>query len=291
MLLSFLKPINAEAEEFAKKDDLLGVLEALRRLSLDDFGALLLSMPDPNYPTLSQILPKMASPQVQESWTGASGLTILRQSLSFVRAVAAEYVELTSQPLNGKTILDFGCGYGRLLRLMLYFSNPIEIYGVDPWDASIKICQEDGIPCNLAISDYLPRSLPFPGRNFDFVYCFSVFTHLSERASRAALDVIRSRIKPNGVLVITIRPVEYWGFCEGSGTMSSEQAARLTKQHEEVGSAFEPHNRPPLDGDVTYGDTSMTIEYLTNKFPRWRIVRYSRTLDDPLQIILFMRPV
>src|SRR5262249_36305177 len=137
---------------------------------------------------------------------------------------------------------------------------------------------------------YLPRSLPFPGCNFDLIYCFSVFTNLSERASRAALEVIRSRIKPDGILVITIRPVEYWGYCEGNNTMSAENAARLARQHKEVGFAFKPHNRPPVDGDVTYGDTSMTTEYLANMFPQWRILRYARTLDDWLQIILFLKP-
>jgi hypothetical protein len=61
--------------------------------------------------------------------------------------------------------------------------------------------------------------------------------------------------------------------------------------HRDEGFAFLPHNLPPVDGDVTYGDTSMTSEYVERHFPRWRLSGYDRTLDDPFQVVLYLRPV
>ena len=44
----------------------------------------------------------------------------------------------------------------------------------------------------------------------DMIYAYSVFTHLSEKTVRAAFDTLRGYIVRDGVLLITIRPKEYW---------------------------------------------------------------------------------
>ena len=72
----------------------------------------------------SSMLPRMASEQVQLNWTGASGAVLLGQTLNFVNCIAANYSDLTGKGLKNKKILDFGCGYGRIMRLMYYFTDP-----------------------------------------------------------------------------------------------------------------------------------------------------------------------
>lgn len=109
-------------------------------------------------------------------------------------------------------MLDYGCGWGRLIRLLYKYTPPARIYGVDPWDKSIDICKESGIRADLAVSDYLPKTLPFEGKKFDLIYAFSVFTHLSERAATMALAACRERIKNDGMMVITARPLSYWDY-------------------------------------------------------------------------------
>ena len=117
-------------------------------------------MPDREFPTLSKALPRMATAEVQTQWTGSSGLTLLKQSCNFVRSAAYHFNRLTSRPLDGSAILDYGCGYGRLARLMYYFSDPARLYGVDPWERSIAICHDCGLGENFRVSDYLPKDLP-----------------------------------------------------------------------------------------------------------------------------------
>jgi hypothetical protein len=276
-----LKAADTAAEE---TKDIAKVLHLLRAIPLDDFGAFLLGLPDPEYPHLSALLPRMADADVQKSWTGADGNALLRQTLSFVRLVSHNFQSITNRPLQQQPVLDFGCGWGRMIRLFYYFCDPSLIYGCDPWDKSIQICRADRLLGHLAISDYLPRSLPFDPQKFDLIYAFSVFTHLSERATAVALNLLSAALSSDGLLAITIRPVEYWRIHQG---LSEQDIAALVAEHAARGFAFRPHNRTPIDGDITYGDTSMTLEYLEKQFPWLSLRKIERTLDDPYQMVLF----
>jgi SAM-dependent methyltransferase len=264
------------------------VLERLRGLSLEDFGRVMVSMPDPAWPALSRVLPRMADEQVQKDWTGNSGLPLLQQTLAFVRSVESHFVRVTGRPLQGSDILDYGCGYGRILRLMYYFTPPSGTVGVDPWDRSIGICQEDGIPSALAVSEYLPAELPVGDRQFDLMYAFSVFTHTSERATRMALRTLRRYAKPDGMLTITVRPRNYWETVAASD--KTKDTTAMLAAHDRAGFAFAPHNRAPVDGDITYGDTSISLDWLTEHAEGWRIAGVDHTENDPLQSIVYLVP-
>lgn len=278
------------AEELAAGGSVGAVFRELRQLCLDDFGEFMLSLPDPAYPKLSHLLPAMASADVQRNWTGGDGYSLLRQSLAFVRSVSYNYMVHTGRQLDeGSKILDFGCGYGRIARLMYYFTDPVNLYCVDPWDESIRLCRESRLLGNLFISEYLPRTLPFSEARMDLIYCFSVFTHLSRRACGMALSTLRDYISPKGLLVITIRPEEYWLSAKIDPELKLTANA-LLREHNQAGFAFAPHRREPIDGDVTYGDTSMTVGWISKEFPRWRIVGSDRSLEDPFQILVFLVP-
>ena len=281
---SDLRRVESEISKSSSRDELF---QKLRHLGLDDFGLLMMSMPNPAYPRISELLPRMASNKVQQDWTGNSGLPLLKQTCDFVRSVSYHYCKYTGQPLDNASILDFGCGYGRIARLMYYFSDTENVVGVDPWDQSINICHGDGLKQNFFLSDYLPRNLPVGDKRFDLIYAFSVFTHLSERATRMSMETMLRHLKPNGLLVITIRPVEYWNYdihAKEQGKTKHQIAA-----HRECGFAFLPHNRPPIDGDVTYGDTSMSLDWIREAFPMAEILGTDRSLDDPYQTYVFIR--
>ncbi len=282
---SFLHQVNAQGDRLS----IDAALPLLRQgIGLDDFGELMFSMPNDQFPFLSKALPRMASSEIQTQWTGASGLPLLKQTCNFVRSAAYNFTRLTGRPLDKAAILDYGCGYGRIARVMYYFTNPSQLLGVDPWDRSIAICRECGLGGNFRQSDYLPKSLPITGMVFDLIYAFSVFTHLSARAARLALDVCRRYVARDGVLLITIRPIEYWQLDASVHGLSDTK--RLQDAHRHYGFAFSPHKRPPVDGEVTYGDTSMTVEWITANFPRWKVVSIDRSFDDAYQLYVFLRP-
>jgi SAM-dependent methyltransferase len=278
-----LRAIEADAAI----DSCQAALTALRELGIDDFGYILMTMPNADLPRLSRLLPRMASDEIQKSWTGNCGEALLRQTCAFVRSVAYNYARFVGRPLDGGSILDYGCGYGRIARLMYYFSDLSSVFGVDPWDKSISICHEDGLGANFLQSSYLPTSLPVAETHFDLIYAFSVFTHLSERATKRSLSVLSKYLKPGGLLVITIRPVEYWHH-----DISAQQAGLVHRQialHHEKGFAFHPHDRPAVEGDITYGDTSFTIEWLRANCLEFAVKGVDRSLEDPFQYYVFLQ--
>jgi hypothetical protein len=65
------------------------------------------------------------------------------------------------------------------------------------------------LPGHLAVSGYLPTSLAVGDLTFDLIFAFSVFTHLSLRATGQALRPLRKYIRPTGLLVVTVRPIDY----------------------------------------------------------------------------------
>lgn len=282
-MLDFISRFVDRAEQSAKISA-TACLPDLRMMPFDDFGEFMISLPNAAYPNISAALPAMASTEVQQNWTGGSGLGLLRQTNGFLRVVSQYYSIITKNSLEHARVLDFGCGYGRMMRGMYYFANPRNIYGCDPWDQSINQCKADRVLGQLAVSDYLPEQLPFTGK-FDLIYAFSVFTHLSKRATAQCLNTLANSLAPGGVLAITIRPLEYWG---PNTNLDPQILEDMTQLHKAEGFAFNPHNRAPVDGDVTYGDTSMEISYLRRNFPMLAVEKIERTMDDWSQTIIFL---
>jgi len=194
--------------ENALAEDLSNLDEVFARFPLETYGELLLEVPE-KWPRLRRLLPSMPDAQIQINWTGNHGKALLAQSTAFVRT-ALSYVPLWRARELGLRTLDFGCGWGRLLRLMGKYCPLGQLEGVDPWDKSIELCRACNIRNPLAISDYLPEALPTQSSQFDLIYAFSVFTHLSPYATGVCLKTLRAYLKPSGVLVVTVRPVEYW---------------------------------------------------------------------------------
>ncbi|MFM8415213.1 MAG: class I SAM-dependent methyltransferase [Planctomycetota bacterium] len=257
--------------------------EAMRTVPLEVFAELLLGVPG-HLPAVAARLPSMPDDQVQRNWTGNHGMALMHQSLAFVRTLLGLWGRHSGRGIDTASVLDFGCGWGRLLRLLLHVVPEGMLYGVDSWDESIRLCRESGLRCRLAVSDEVPTTLPFPGP-FDLIFAFSVFTHLSERTARTVLATLRRVVRDDGLLCLTIRPVEYWAHRGGAGCED------LAARHRATGFAFAPHQRrPAADGDITYGDTSLTLGALERLAPGWRISRVEWTGHDPLQVIVALVP-
>jgi SAM-dependent methyltransferase len=292
-VFSYTRDIILAAEQAVSTGEADEGLRHLRHLSLDDFGQLLWALPDDSLPNLSAVFPRMASEDVQKSWTGNSGLPLLQQTTSFVRSVAYNCQKLLGHGINDRTILDFGCGYGRIIRLMYYYSSPARIWGLDPCEKSIELCRADGVLGQLAVSDYLPTALPVGDASFDLIYAFSVFTHLSELAATLALITLRRYVAHGGLIVITIRPKEYWDLLDPAVAARSHiDRDELVARYERSGFAFVPHARGAIDGGPIYGHTSLSFEWIEQHAEGWDMVMvgYDHSLIDPLQLLVYLVP-
>jgi SAM-dependent methyltransferase len=100
-------------------------------------------------------------------------------------------------------ILDFGCGCGRVLRQWHDLAGP-RVCGSDYNAELVAWCQE-----NLPFADTQTNGsrppLQLGDSEFDLIYAFSVFTHLTEPAQHAWMAELRRVLRPGGLLLFTTK--------------------------------------------------------------------------------------
>ena len=243
-------------------------------------------MPNQNYPALSSILPAMASEEVQKAWTGTFGKALLNQTIPFVRYILS-VSNWRPQQIDDFKVLDYGCGYGRISRLMMKYVDTKDIFGADPWKESVALVHEAGFGENFKLTDEVPSILPFEENSFDLIYAFSVFTHLSAAVAQKSLQTLSRYLSDDGVLVITYRPFEYWDM---RSDIQPKTLQKLRESQKSSGFSFFPHNRLEVkDFGVTYGDTTMSLYALKNMSPQFDILDIERCEVDPYQVYVALK--
>jgi SAM-dependent methyltransferase len=126
----------------------------------------------------------------------------------FLRSGRAAYDAIVAHvPVNElDSVLDFGCGCGRVTR---YWSDfPGAVSGSDVSAKAVDWCRD-----NLGFASFeqnaLPPPLAFHDESFDLVYALSVFTHLTTELQLAWRDELRRVLRPGGRLLLTTHGRSY----------------------------------------------------------------------------------
>jgi SAM-dependent methyltransferase len=101
------------------------------------------------------------------------------------------------------TILEFGCGCGRIMLWLEHLAATAELHGVDIDERAIKWAQANMPYATFTVNDPLPP-LDYPDGFFDLVYNHSVFTHLDEEYQDKWLAELRRVTKPGGTILLTV---------------------------------------------------------------------------------------
>ncbi len=103
---------------------------------------------------------------------------------------------------ENSSILDFGCGSGRLANALKEYKN-IDYVGIDVVqdliDYAKTICERDDWKF-VKSSDF---TLPLQDDSLDMIACFSVFTHLLHEETYVYLAEMRRILKPGGKIVFS----------------------------------------------------------------------------------------
>ena len=255
----------------------------------DDAWALLLTQHYELYPNIRALLPSVPDPSLQELWNGASGVALAIQSKGFYARLRATYARHGAVPLDRASVLDFGCGWGRLTRYLARDVAPGRLYGCDPVEAILDACRADGVPAELAQSAFRPRSVPFDER-FDLAFAFSVFTHLSEPAHLSCLAALHDALGPQGILVLTVRPPAYLSVSNalrprGEGLRSDEPRYLFVPHPPDP-----RHPQQPKAGELDYGEAVITMPYVRRRWSRqFELLETGIQLEDPYQVVLTLR--
>jgi SAM-dependent methyltransferase len=104
--------------------------------------------------------------------------------------------------LEGRRLLDFGCGAGRTLRHFLDEADSAEIWGCDLDDEAIDWLQHNLCPPLHVLRNEAAPGLPFEDGHFDVVWALSVFTHLVDSWAAWMLELHRI-LADDGILIAT----------------------------------------------------------------------------------------
>jgi len=103
---------------------------------------------------------------------------------------------------EGKRVLDFGCGAGRVLRQFAAEADVAEMVGCDIDGPSVDWLNANLSPLFSAVQNGERPPLPWPDRSFDLVLAISVFTHLTDQWS-AWLCELHRLLDRGGLLAAT----------------------------------------------------------------------------------------
>lgn len=118
----------------------------------------------------------------------------------FIKELTEKYFD-SNRPV--KSIYEWGCGPGRVIRhLPKQFGDFVEIHGSDYNAETIEWCKKNIPGVHFDLNELAPPLIYFDNK-FDFIYCISVFTHLSEENGLKWAQELFRILKHGGILILT----------------------------------------------------------------------------------------
>lgn len=184
--------------------------QKFRHLSDDDWLALFLQASEA--PQLADpSLPTFPAKEIQKQFVGSAYRDAMREASNFYQYVKTLHARLGLRLDPSQKFLDFGCGWGRFIRLFAKDFDPSNIYGVDVDPEIIDVCRDTRIPGHLLAIE--PRGrLPAPDATFALVIAYSVFTHLPEDIHLHWMEEIARCMQPGAIFALTLEPRRFLDF-------------------------------------------------------------------------------
>jgi len=150
-------------------------------------------------PTLRKFVSPFPPPELMEN---VSGLTSERDFASHGADFFIALSEASPRPLTEYgSILDFGCGCGRLARM--FKGHPHKVAGCDIDRRHVDWVNRSLGHVQAKLSSVRPP-IPYDDDEFDAVISISSFTHLNESAQDEFLSELHRVCQPNGTLFLTV---------------------------------------------------------------------------------------
>lgn len=146
--------------------------------------------------------------QMQEAFVGGSFEATYREAARFLNYI------LANVPKPDR-LLDFGCGWGRMLRLLRRVPElqGTEMHGCDLDPAALDVDRRTIPGVWLSKTDVFPPCQYRDGL-FDLIYAYSVFSHLSERPHEAWAREYARILKPGGYVCVTTQGPQFFTWCK-----------------------------------------------------------------------------
>ena len=156
-------------------------------------------------------LPGFPPHELQRSIVGSRGETALREVYPFYCKIKRYADKLGVKLTQESRILDFGCGWGRIIRFFLKDINADNLYGIDVYPKMIDLCKKLVRYGNYSICNSLP-TIEFSDESMDIVYIYFVLSHLAEPVHIKWILEFSRILKPGGILVATTEACHFIEF-------------------------------------------------------------------------------
>ncbi len=106
-------------------------------------------------------------------------------------------------PGGGLSILDAGCGTGRMMEILRQYG---EVHGIDSSPDAVELARKRGVD-KVILGDL--NNYAFDKETYDIVVCLDVLYHKGIRDDLAVAGKFYSALKENGILILNLPAFEY----------------------------------------------------------------------------------
>lgn len=215
---------------------------------------LLRSLDGPERSPHGDAIPGYPPEQLQVNTTGLSSAAALRQAYAF-RENVLDALDRAGTPLGrDSTVLDFGVGWGRIARVFMGDVPLRNIHGIDVDPEFVALTTAAFGTGNFSVCPPFPPTR-FADGEFDLVFAYSVFSHLSEAACLAWMEEFRRILKPGGMVVFTTRHESFFDYLAvlAAGPTDGPYQAALGRLFPDIDAARAAYRRGEIVHDSSQG--------------------------------------
>jgi SAM-dependent methyltransferase len=225
--------------------------------------------------------PRFPPDDLQRVFVGSAGEHSLREGFEFFKVVKG-YAERAGLPLRSSTrVLDFGCGWGRMMRCYLRDVSASNLHGVDVDAKMVGLCRS--LYGGLAHFDVVPARPPAAtlAGPYDIIYLYSVLSHLNEEYHLAWVNELSRALKPGGLFLATTQGRSFIDFCASlrvQDSLESDWHRALARSFIDCEAALEDYDAgrflhsPTGGGDFRpsdfYGESVVPRGFVETQWPR-----------------------
>ncbi len=157
-------------------------------------------------------MPGFPTPELQAGFIGSSNRQAIDEAWNFYVLMEEQRNRFGSALGRDSHVLDFGCGWGRIIRMFLRDVPESNIWCADSQTLALDICRRTGVPGRMVQLQQMPPS-DLPAGLFDAVFAYSVFSHLSPKAHDAWEEELARITRPDGMVFVTTQPRWFLDTC------------------------------------------------------------------------------
>lgn len=149
-------------------------------------------------------LPPLPSESLQRDFVGRVGPAAFAQAVSYLGSCQKLAFQHGAEFSATNTVFDFGCGWGRITQCLLRYFSPDSIVAGDPNPRAMELVDSYRIFPKALLTSVLPPTM-LDTESLDFIFAYSVFSHLSEQATIAWFEEFSRLLRPGGIVFFTTR--------------------------------------------------------------------------------------